>query len=414
MTNPPQNLHIPSRDSSRHRPASFLGSYLDSVEMDPDFMIGAAAIGHFQPLQWDPPALGDRDIALVEDEDGEAERLLLQRMPGRLGRASVEDDDGGSNVAIYDRRHSREVEVGQKRRWSKRFSETILDFGKKVKERAGSFAWRRDSVQLQVVVGGQSDLLSEEVLEGSGERSRDGDDELSFIEVPRSSERSQTQRSFVGPPRVSTEPVRMEARMEYLYPGEVPHRRSVGAGESSSAAVPDGRMSFQSFQIANQMNGQQINKEREVLAMLERGVRIAERQGAFSAARRAKLFKKAWAHRTTDGAQARASVKYREELASRKQREDDDFLTWSIEKDMTPLERVRRRVETWIRSVSVSREGSREDSGDGSGVASAVEDDAHSSPGSVVNGDADDERRQDNIAAARYAGRALQEALIAI
>lgn len=293
-----------SRTSSRHRPASFLGSYLDSVEMDPDLMLGAAAAagGHFQPLQWDYPDFG------VEDDDGEGERLLLRRMPGRMGRASVDDDDddgGGSNVAIFDRRYSCEREVGQKRRWSTRLSETIFDFGKKAKERAGSFAWRRDSVQLQVTLAAQSSgRRSSEVAVGSGERSRDGDDELSFVDLPLAAE--QRRRAFIeARTRMETQ------RVEYLYPVDV--RDHLGEGESSSA-VPGVRMSFQSVQFGYNGQDQLSRQEREHLAMLEDGVRMADRQGAFSETRRARMFSKAWAHRTTDVAQAKASVQYRSTL----------------------------------------------------------------------------------------------------
>ncbi|KAM0714840.1 hypothetical protein Q7P37_009304 [Cladosporium fusiforme] len=400
MANTHQNLSIASRNSSRHRPASFLGSYLESVEMDPDLMIGAAAVGHFQPVQWEDPNIEAHDFGFVEDDDGEGERLLLRRIPGRMGRASVDDEDGGSNVAVFDRRHSREVEIGQKRRWSTRLSETLFGFGKKVKERAGSFAWRRDSVQLQVDARAHihNDRSSEAVV-GSGESSRDGGDELSSVDLPPQAGRRQS-ASFEA--RIRMEP----ARVEYLYPVDFQDHlgNSIRAGEGSSA-MPGGRMSFQSAQIANYRQAQLSHEEQEKMALLEREVRIAERQGVFSAARRSRMFRKAWAHRTTDEAQNRASVQYREELASRKKKSDAEFRRWS----MSPLERTRDRVERWVRSVGVSREGSRADSADVSAIPSASEGGAESSREQAIVEESENERSRGNVAAARYTGYALQQ-----
>lgn len=380
--------------------------------MDADYLLAAASAGYgfvdFQPPQWEDyphnsnnrsyssSVVGVREMSIERrDDDDEAEGLGLRRSSARA-RVAFHGVDGVRDGmgAVAGRRVSARVpgaEAGGKRRWSARLSETIFDFGRLVKERAGSWVGRRDSVQVQ------AQARSEEVLAGSGERSRDGGDELSFVEVPREVERRR--RASAGA-RMGREP----HRIEYVYPVQ-----SFNAGEGLSAAL-EGRMASWPLEVASYRNQQHRREEQEALAMLEREVRIAERQGAFSSGKRAKLFRKAWANRTTDAAKERASVKYREELALRKKRCDDDFRRWLIEKDMTPLERARSRVENWIRSVSVSRQGSRDDSRGGSGL----EDGAESSYEPMANEDSDDEWRQDNIEVARYAGWALQRAPFAL
>lgn len=375
--------------------------------MDADDLLTAASAGYgyvdFQPPQWEDyphnsnsrsyssSVVGVRELSPEREVDDDEAEGLGSRQSSARARVAFHGVDGVRDGvgAVAGRRVSARVpgaEAGGKRRWSARLSETIFDFGRLVKERAGSWVGRRDSVQVQTQAQAQ-------VLAGSGERSRDGDDELSFVEVPREVERRR--RASAGA-RMGREP----HRIEYVYPVQ-----GFNAGEGSSTAL-EGRTASWPLEVASYRNQQHRREEQEALAMLEREVRVAWRQGAFSSGKRAKLFRKAWANRTTDDAKERASVKYREELALRKKRGDDDFRRWSVEKDMTPLERARSRVENWIRSVSVSRQGSRDDSKGGSGL----EDGAESSYEPVANEDSDNEWRQENVEAARYAGWALQRA----
>jgi len=199
---PNNETHNPNNTitSSERRPSSFLDANLDATEMDPDLMFASAVMGgyagYFHLPDWNNAstmAVRDYEIATPYDDNDdpgvEAERLLLRRSSAVPERSSVGETVVGETVVAVAACGSEDLDVGispRKRRLSARVGEVFGGFGKAVKRRAGSWGWRRDSVAL--LFGGRRDGERDSssrssrsssliVAPGSGERSRDGDDE---------------------------------------------------------------------------------------------------------------------------------------------------------------------------------------------------------------------------------------------
>lgn len=149
--------------------------------------------------------------------------------------------------------------------------------------------------------------------------------------------------------------------------------------------------------------------------MMERQLRIAERQGAFDDAKRKKMFKETYSHRCNQRQRSQASVKLKAQVAREQKKADEKFWQSQGESTNDAWDRFRR----WSR-VRVGIAGERS-AGDESGYAS---DNESPSPRSEMR---DEQRRRDakrrsvarrreeaqrreDAEMSRYAGTALRSA----
>lgn len=364
---------------SQTRPASLLAHPLSAPELDPDLLLGAAHLGSlFHHPRWSGSNIGVHELEL-----------------------------DGSSLGESHQEHA-----SSKRKWSQRLSETLFGFGKRVKRRAGSLVPRRDSVAPGERLG-ESGGWSSEALVGSGEGSRDGDGDDEWSEgdeVAGDRERRDgglhrlTADEWVLRLQRERERAELEVeRIEYAYPNAGPvTRRNVRVRRTLSGASERLRELDEEAREARFSEVRRRQEERARLAMLERGVRIAEREGAFSDASRGKLFTASMAHRTTDEIRAKASAIWRERVEARERRIDDEYRRWMAGERRTSWSKVRSRVMSWVRPESKSQ--SRRSSKDTAGEVA----DASRSDRVAADEYRDRERREDNVQAIRYAGWGMQ------
>lgn len=372
-----------SPSPSQTRPASLLAHPLSAPELDPDLLLSAAHLGGlFHHPRWSGSNIGVHELEL-----------------------------DGSSLGESHQEHA-----SSKRKWSQRLSETLFDFGKRVKRRAGSLVPRRDSVAPGERLG-EREGWSSEALVGSGEGSRDGDgdgdDEWSEgDEVAGDRERRDgglhrlTADEWVLRLQRERERAELEVeveRIEYAYPNAGPvTRRNVRVQRTLSGASERLRELDEEAREARLAEVRRRQQERARLAMLERGVRIAEREGAFSDASRGKMFTASMAHRTTDEIRAKASAIWRERVEARERRIDEEYRRWMAGERRTSWSKVRGRVMSWVRpeSKSKSPRSFKDTAGEVAG--------ASRSNRAAADENRDRERREENVQAIRYAGWGMQ------
>ena len=157
---------------------------------------------------------------------------------------------------------------------------------------------------------------------------------------------------------------------------------------------------------------QAINaKERARMTLMERQLRIAEREGAFDDAKRKKMFKETYAHRCNERQQSQASVKLKANVAKEQKKTDEKF--WQSQGESSQDAWVRIRLWSHARAGIAGerrRMSALEAAGEGSGYAS---DDESSNRDIARRRDAQrrrDARRREDAEMARYAGTALRSA----
>jgi hypothetical protein len=437
-------------ERSERRPTSFLGGNLDTTDtdMDPDLMVSFADAGYFQNLRWNASTTAVRELEVAPYEDEEAERLLRKKSKARMfwkrrsvapARVVESDDatdaesavaDWASDMATVATSHAIEP---MKRRWSTRLSETFFDFGRSVKKRTDSWSWRKDSVAMPppsapvVHVGVTTDGHSSS-SPGSGEGSRDGGDERSSEDELLNSTlpldergRSLHIRERGGISRLPWPPVRPKGKgraqtapapVAEEQPARVQFRYSLQAQHMRPRLVPcdDDETNRQIEERERFFH----DNSRQRLLVLEREVRIAEREGVFTqAAREAGLKKGHRRLRSSDNEQSRASVKLKARVAKEKKKVDREFRRWKRERGIPPISRVLRNMRNALRGddgevdeavesqvVSDVRSSSAADSSPSASQSSA----------SPFSADSSDAQREENVQAARYAGLAMQQA----
>jgi hypothetical protein len=446
-------------ERSERRPTSLFGSNLDTTEtaMDPDLMISFAEVGYFQNPSWNASttAVRELEVAPYEDEE-EAERLLETRKrktsrarmfwkrrsvaPAALPNRGivVEDGDGdgdgdgneesdcdcATDMATVASSHL-PAEPIIKRRWSTRLSETFFDFGRTVKKRTDSWSvsWRKDSVAPMpppsapaVHVGVTANGHSSVSPPGSGEGSRDGGDErssedelLNYTLPIHERGRSLHMRERVAISRLPWPPIRpkrkLRAQTAPVAVAEEQHERiqprlSLPAQYTQRRLIPrdDDAMHRQIEERERLLS----NNSRHRLLVLEREVRIAEREAGLKKGHR-RL-------RSSEREQSRASVKLKARVAREKKKVDGEFRRWKRERGIPAVSRVLRGM----RNVLGGDEGEREEvveseERESSGGESSPS--ASQSSTSPFSAGSSDEQRDDNVRAARYAGLAVQQAM---
>lgn len=366
-----------------------------------------------------PPRWNTSTTAVYEFEDPvpyeDEERAALTFSGSQSQRGLLDSAIEGEDDADFDGAEMLPRDPARmKRRWSTRFGDALADFGKVVKKRTDSWRKRKDSVASpvdasdpapEVLVGERSSGLdpSASPSRGSGGRSRDGDDELSSEEdlLRFTSTASRQRQPSQADDHGQTRP---ERQVQYAYPAEQ-LRRAAAAGEQDIHGLV--------WRLQNEEEQRRLHRHpREHLAMMERELRIAERQGAFTDAAFEKKFKKA--HRRlkrADSEQSQASIKLKAKVARKKSESDGKFRRWSETKDLSPMSRVLKRIGRRNRADSAAEEESE--------VRSEMprseedEDENARSRGSVASLESQastDEWREGNVEAARFAGWALQSA----
>lgn len=153
----------------------------------------------------------------------------------------------------------------------------------------------------------------------------------------------------------------------------------------------------------------QESSPRQRMVMMERQVRIAEREGAFEDAKRNKMYGKTYFHRCTERQQSQASAKLKEEVTKAQKKSDGQFWQGEEETSISP-KGVWGRFRRWSRGdVDIARRAD----GRSTLVAAAEDpgyvcDDESASPHSGLR---NERPRQDvAAAAARHARTALVSA----
>jgi hypothetical protein len=419
--------------------------------MDPDLMISFAEVGYFQNPSWNASTTAVRELEVAPYEDEEVERLLRTRKiskarlfwerrsvaPAALpdGGVVVGDGDEESDVSDCDCATDMATVASShfpepiKRRWSTRLSETFFDLGRTVKKRTDSWSWRKDSVAMPpprapvVHVGVTADGRSSS-SPGSGEGSRDGGDE-------RSSEDELLDYTLPLYERGRSLHIRERAGISWL---PWPPVRPKGKGRAQTAPVAEAEEQPERAQprlslLAQYTQGRLVprdddemhrqieecerllsNNSRHRLFVLEREVRIAEREGVFTQASRKAWLKKGHRRlRSSEREQSRASVKLKARVAKEKRKVDREFRRWKRERGIPPVSRALRNMKNILRGdegekEEVAESEARESSGGESSPS------ASQSSASPFSQGSSDEQQEDNVQAARYAGLAVQQA----
>jgi hypothetical protein len=148
------------------------------------------------------------------------------------------------------------------------------------------------------------------------------------------------------------------------------------------------------------------------MVMMERQLRIAEREGAFDDAKRKKMFKETYSHRCNKRQRSQASVKLKALVAREQKKIDEKF--WQSQGE--PPSDAWAKVRRWSRvHVGFAGESGRRSLGEESGYAS---DDESPSPHSEMRDvlrrrDAqrrEEAQRREDVEMVRYAGTALRSA----
>lgn len=382
--------------------------------MDPDLMMSFAEMGCSQLPE--PPRWNTSTTAVYEFEesalcdDDKAERSMYDR--ARLRRALLQSAaESDANAAAQS--STAQVQAGsqqqqkgeKKRRWSaRRLGATFVDLGKSFKKRTKSWPKRKDSVvapdPAPALLLEDTAVLSASPSQGSGERSRDGDDELSSDDELLL--RFATATTGIQLPSQLASPVRSAASVHD--PDQAPQPFSGAAEEDTSDEDFD--WDYQYKQFGSYALG---SRPHEDMAMLARGVRIAERRGDFSTAARERTFKNLNRLCRTDSAQSKASIEFKNKSARKKTKSDSRFRRWSEFRSLSPISEAFKRV--WRKNSTEVQ--SAEESGSRSEVLRSAEDET-SSPREAIEAplsrDSTDEWREGNVEAARYVGWTLQSA----
>jgi hypothetical protein len=443
-----QSTSLCPHERPERRPISFLGGNLDTTDtdMDPDLMVSFADAGYFQNPRWNASTTAVRELEVAPYEDEEAERLLRKKSKARMfwKRRSVaparvvecddatDAEDWASDMATVATSYALEHEP-MKRRWSTRLSETFFDFGRSVKKRTDSWSWRKDSVATPpplapvVHVGVTADGHSSS-SPGSGEGSRDGGDErssedelLNFTLPLDERGRSLHIRERGGISRLPWPPVRPKGKgrapsapvaIAEEQPARVQFRYSLQAQHMRPRLIP-----CDDDKIHRQIEERERffhDNSRQRLLVLEREVRIAEREGVFTqAAREAGLKKGHRRLRSSEREQSRASVKLKARVAKEKKKVVREFRRWKRERGIPTVSRVLRSM----RNVLRGDEGETEEVVESQVVSDVRSSEcADSSPSasqssaSPFSADSSDEQREENVQAARCAEVAIQQA----
>ncbi|GAB7328291.1 hypothetical protein MBLNU13_g00296t1 [Cladosporium sp. NU13] len=347
----PPKKGMPTSPSER-RPSDFLGSNLETTDMDPDLMFASASMGgYFQLPDWNASSMAvhEYEIATPYEDDPQAERLILRRSVAWDGTGFVpggEEGIGGATIAVCGREGVGEMVSPRgpglglrKRRFSARVGEGFADFREAVKKRAGSWSWRRDSVMVprqgRALRGRVDESSSTIVSPGSGERSRDGGDELSGEDEMIS--RGHQARPWVRGGRRKSAPAR-----------RVSEGNSMPVRRRQTLPAPPSKLSIRDKNYLKRDEEQQFRdgSPRRRLATLERRLRIAEQEGDFDTAAIEKTYKKP--HRRLNSEcsqQSQASVKLKTKLAKKQAKSNKTFRrAQESRENESPISKVFNRI----------------------------------------------------------------------
>lgn len=397
---------MPPSPSSR-RPSYFLGCNLETTDMDPDLMFSSASMGgYFQLPDWNASSMAvhEYEIETPYEDDPAAERLILRRAFAREdGRIVTVGSSlpGQSTVAVQVSDVMGEIgsSRGMGKRKMSRVGETFVELGKAVKKRADSWSWRKDSVvvarQGRALRGRVDGSSSRIVSPSSGERSRDGGDELS----------------------VRDKVVRRERRMRPWMSRDL-RKRSTQTGPVSGGIVvpaprrqtlpapppPQPMLLPYDSDVAREYEKKFFSRDnpQRWLAKMERGVRIAERDGAFDTAAIEKSYKKP--HRrlnSESNQQSQASAKLKVKTARAAAKSDKEFRRAQEGRDKeSAISKVFNQI--WRRNSRGNEVMLA------SGQASGLENSISGATGSAWSEDTADRMRTMSIQAVVHIGRAAQ------
>lgn len=376
-------------------------------------MLGSAGLGMFTQPNWHNASSTTVDrAAMLHYDSDRAESLFLHRV-GRSEGAGADAHARAANVGGSDRSPAPKQQI--KRKWSTRLSETLHNVGKNVKKRADSWNQRKHSptAPKQRLRAFSQIANSARLPPGSGERSRDGDDEMSSSsELLVRSSVACRQSAVTGLPirngSLQTGRLAIE-RAQYRYPAPA-HTRAhepLLAPYNMTEGVLHGKGRDEDAEARRWYN----YTTRERLMIMERRVRIAERSGDFSPVGREAMFKKSHKLQSRTSEQSQASIKLKKKVAERQQKSDRQFQRWKEGSSGPPLlrlwDRVRRRSSGGEKSQIEANLSYWQLPGD-SGFLESEESELDDS---TTDEDSDDEWREGNVEALRYAGWALQSAL---
>lgn len=381
----------------------------------------------------------------VDDEDEENHRLRRVKPHYGSGEGSAgrrrgdEDDDEETALAAWQsevggrsrtvRSRAENGSVGGERQQkdpmkrkrmssvSVKFSEAagaIVDIGKGLKKRADS-VWRKDSgvemqEPLQQVSGkceSKCDGNDADRLTGSAQRSSDEIRNTSADATPFSAQLMQGSGQFDAstPPRLSESAIApFEAsvveqleRVQQIWQQRNPEALNQLSETPEHAPACTRHVTFQQFHDS---------KERERMAMMERQLRIAEREGAFDDAKRKKMFKETYSHRCNQRQQVQASDKLKANVAKEQRKTEEKF--WRSQRDSSQADWNRFRLWSAARARMAGESGGR------SALESGYASDDESSSRDRERRDAqrrrDARRMEEAEMATRYAGTALRSA----
>lgn len=407
---------MPTSPSDR-RPSDFLGSNLETTDMDPDLMFSSASMGgYFQLPDWNASSMAVHEYEIATPYEGdppEAERLVLRRSVARNAYGGSfgfvpagEEGVGGTTVAVCWREGvgemvlppQRGLRLG-KRRFSARVGEGFADFRDAIKKRAGSWSWRRDSVvpprQGRALRGRVDESSSSIVSPGNGERSRDGGDELSGEDDPI--RRRRQARPWVRGGRRKSAPTRRVFRDNV-----VPARRR------QTLPAPPSKLSKRDKNYLKRLEEQHFRdaSPRRRLVTLERRMRIAEQEGDFDTPAIEKTYKKP--HRRLNSEcsqQSQASMKLKTKLAKKQAKSDKTFRrAQESRENESPISKVFNRI---FRRNSHGKEVAVE-SDPASALSSSSDDASSGAAESVWSEDTIERLRGLSVQAVVHIGRAAR------
>ena len=381
-------------------------------------MFASASMGgYFQLPDWNASSMAvyEHEIATPYEDDPAAERLVLRRIVAMDSSGgfvpSGEGGIGGSTVAVCGRGGvggmvpPRGLGLGlRKRRFSARVGEGFADFREAVKKRAGSWSWRMDSVvvpprQGRVLRGRVDESCSAIVSPGSGERSRDGGDELSGEDELRS--RVRQARPWVHGGR------RKSALVRRVSGGNaMPTRRR------QTLTAPPYKLPRRDKNYLKRLEEHHFRdaSPRRRLAALERRMRIAEQEGDFDTAAIEKTYKKP--HRRLNSEcsrQSQASVKLKTKLAKKQAKSNKSFRrAQESRENESPISKVFNLI---LRRNSRGKEVAVE-SNPASGLESSGDDVSSAASSSVWSEDSIERLRGLSVQTVVHIGRAARLAAV--
>jgi hypothetical protein len=244
-------------------------------------------------------------------------------------------------------------------------------------------------------------------LTGSAQRSNDEIHATSADVTPSSVQLRQESRHFDAstPPRLSESAIApFEAsvveqleRVQQIWQQRDPEALSQLSEIPEQAPTCTRHVTFQQFHDS---------KERERMAMMERQLRIAEREGAFDDAKRKKLFKETYSHRCNQRQQLQASDKLKANVAKEQRKIEEKF--WRSQRDSSQVDWTRFRLWSAARARMAGENGGR--SALESGYASDDESSSRDREMRDAQRRRDARRMEEAELATRYAGTALRSA----